>query len=257
MRIHSMVINDFRGIKEIKFLFSNRINVFLGINGAGKSAVLDAMAILLSRLVARITGLGKGRTPHENDIKNDADFTSFDGMATIFDEFVAWSVRKQRQGIRRQNKGRMPVSLEAPNDLGDVGELIRKALGEKEALDLPIITYYPVNRAILDIPLRIRKKHPDLQLATYENALTGRGSEFRIFFEWFRNREDLENEKRIDDSNHRDSQLEAVRRAIAEMMPGFDHLRVATFTVAYDTHQGWPRAIGEPIVRRGKVFFSH
>ncbi|MFO5438879.1 MAG: AAA family ATPase, partial [Dolichospermum sp.] len=62
---------------------------------------------------------------------------------------------------------------------------------------------------------------------TYENAISGTGSDFRIFFEWFRKQEDLENELRLENSpNYQDKQLEAVRQAISSLIPNFNKLRV-------------------------------
>ena len=51
--------------------------------------------------------------------------------------------------------------------------------------------------------------------------------QFKKFFEWYRAREDLENEGLRTDSTHKDSQLEAVRNAIYAMLPGFSDLRVS------------------------------
>ncbi len=95
-----------------------------------------------------------------------------------------------------------------------------------------MFVYYPVNRAVLDIPLRIRGKHSFDIFAAYSDALAS-GASFRLFFEWFREREDLENEKRRDtDSLFQpgrfvpDSQLEAVREALKQILPEFDNLTV-------------------------------
>jgi predicted ATP-binding protein involved in virulence len=63
-------------------------------------------------------------------------------------------------------------------------------------------------------------------IEAYEGALAGGSSNFRLFFEWFRSREDLENETRIHDSDHRDHQLQAVRQSIASLLPGLSELRV-------------------------------
>jgi predicted ATP-binding protein involved in virulence len=59
-----------------------------------------------------------------------------------------------------------------------------------------------------------------------DEALPEVQGDFRLFFQWFREREDIENETRIHDSAHRDPQLQAVRRAIPALIPGFDNLRV-------------------------------
>ena len=92
---------------------------------------------------------------------------------------------------------------------------------------LPLAVYYPTNRAVLDIPLKIRTKHSFEQITAYDEVLTGGQIDFRRFFEWFRDREDLENEMRLNDSNkYRDRQLQAVRYAIANLLDGFSNLRV-------------------------------
>ena len=105
-------------------------------------------------------------------------------------------------------------------------ELLRSKLEEDERTHLPLALYYPVNRAVLDIPLRIKKRHPFDRLAAYDQALSGEWSNFRVFFEWFREREDLENERRVDHPRFRDPQLRAVRSATERFLPGFKGLKV-------------------------------
>lgn len=98
--------------------------------------------------------------------------------------------------------------------------------------EFPLLAYYPVNRAVLDMPLRIKTKHtfeiPDALRGALSSA-----ADFRAFFEWFRDREDLENENlRIYVQNSKevdkyfDPQLNAVRTAIYRFMPGFSDLTV-------------------------------
>ena len=76
------------------------------------------------------------------------------------------------------------------------------------------------------MPLEISEVSSFKQVDAYNQALTGGRIDFKIFFEWFRNREDLENEKRRDNFDYRDKQLEAVRQAISSLIEGFSNLRV-------------------------------
>ena len=106
-----------------------------------------------------------------------------------------------------------------------------------------------MERVVLDIPLKIKERHNFLQLDGYDNSLN-QGVDFRRFFEWFREREDSENETGIPQdvldnllakfeenseiwrklqshmASSRDRQLTAVRTAISNFMPGFSNLRV-------------------------------
>jgi predicted ATP-binding protein involved in virulence len=87
--------------------------------------------------------------------------------------------------------------------------------------------YYPVNRAVLNIPLETPKEEYSFkQVDAYEQALNGIQINFSSFFQWFRTVEDLENEERRDNPDYRNRQLEAVRQAIYSLLPGFSNLRV-------------------------------
>ena len=114
-----------------------------------------------------------------------------------------------------------------------VEKLYKDISAMEEKADLPLFVYYPVNRAVLDIPLRIRERHSFSLLAAYDDSLTS-GANFRTFFEWFREREDLENENRKyldmkrkpDDFVFPDPELQAVRKALKQFLPEFDNLTV-------------------------------
>ena len=220
MRLESIKLAGFRGISKLKLEFPEQINVLAGVNGSGKSAVLDCTAIMLSRLIGRIrSSSGTGRYFVDSDISNERSETQNRVAIHFQGQSVHWSVTKTRKGRRKQTITRLDVMKKHI-------ERFRSKLDEDEHSTLPVAVYYPVNRAVLDIPLRIRTRHRFDRLAAYDQALSGEGRSFRVFFEWFREREDLENEYRIDDPDFRDPQLRAVRMAITKLLPGFRKLKV-------------------------------
>ena len=220
MRVESIDIDGFRGIPRLRLEFPEQVNVLVGVNGAGKSAVLDCTAIMLSRLIGRIRSTrGTGRFFSESDINNHVSETRNEITIQLREQVVNWYVAKGRRSRRRQRISQL-------DELRRHAEVIRSELAEDDSSVLPLAVYYPVNRAVLDIPLRIRKRHQFDRLSAYDQALSGSPSSFRLFFEWFREREDLENEYRRDKSRYRDSQLQAVRTAIGRFLPGFRNLRV-------------------------------
>ena len=220
MRLNSINIEGFRGIPNLQLEFPKQVNVLVGVNGVGKSAVLDCTAILLSRLIGRIrSSAGTGRYFTHSDINHRRQWTRNEIEIAFQGKPLRWSVVKTRRGQQKQ-------SISGLVDLRRDVELFRSKLAEDEAARLPLAVYYPVNRAVLDIPLRIRKRHPFDRLAAYDQALSGEWSSFRVFFEWFREREDLENENRLDRPEFRDSQLQAVRTATERFLAGFKGLKV-------------------------------
>ena len=220
MKLKSLKLTNFRGIRDLRMEFSGQVNVLTGVNGAGKTAVLDCAAIMLSRLIGRIRSTKEtGRFFTEYDISNGMTETQNVIETTFQGSPYEWSVTKTRRGQKRQ-------TITGLDGLRNLVDFVRSGLADDETSSIPIAVYYPVNRAVLDIPLRIRKKHPIDQLAAYDQALSGKWSSFRIFFEWFRNREDLENERRLERRRFRDPQLQAVRTSVERFLPGFSGLKV-------------------------------
>ena len=161
MRLNSINIEGFRGIPNLQLEFPKQVNVLVGVNGVGKSAVLDCTAIMLSRLIGRIrSSAGTGRYFTHSDINNRRQWTRNEIEIVFQGKPLRWSVVKTRRGQQKQ-------SISGLVDLRRDVELFRSKLAEDEAARLPLAVYYPVNRAVLDIPLRIRKRHPSLLRGTH------------------------------------------------------------------------------------------
>lgn len=221
MKIQRLELRNFRGIRELDFDFDGAMNVIIGVNGSGKSSILDCAAIMLSRLIARVRAPhSTGRMFGDLDIANCTDFTMNTIHVAIGNSPVQWLVAKSRGGRKSA------TVATAQTELAGVVQSIHDALSTNAEASVPLAVYYPVNRAVLDIPLRIRTKHSFDQLSAYDEALSGAGSDFRLFFEWFRNREDLENEERVRLRGGLDRQLTAVRDAIYAFLPGVEELRI-------------------------------
>ena len=229
MFIQSIQLQNFRSVSSLTIKLSERLNVFAGINGAGKSTILDATAILLSWLANRIKTAGaSGRPIKESDIQNNSSSSVLSADLSDESVIVQLGTSKTRPGMSKKEKS---------FDLSGLNEKIKqfqKDITENNGkTNLPLLAYCPVHRAVLDIPLRIRNQHSFSILETYDESLTS-GANFRTFFEWFRNQEDIENENRryinslIPPENFEfpDKQLEAVRNALSIFMPNFKNWTV-------------------------------
>lgn len=261
MEIKQFRLNNIGRFKKLDvvlapaFEIKSNVTVFVGNNGAGKTSILKSLATSLSWLVARIKSeKGNGSPIPEEVILNSASSASIDMIvldgrgkdsnenANIEDYIYEWTVSKTKRGKKAQFNSQL-------NGATDLANYYRSLINNNEDASLPFIAFYPVERVVLDIPLKIRGKHSFLQIDGYDNSLN-RGVDFRRFFEWFREREDSENEsgisqemlgklrelfgednqfwKRLEELNlsEKDRQLTAVRTAISKFMPGFDNLKV-------------------------------
>ncbi|MEG4854249.1 AAA family ATPase [Microcoleus sp. B5-D4] len=223
MKVKRLKMNSFRGISDLTLEFdTDEPTVFIGINGVGKSSILECLAILLSWLTKRIqTPNSNGRSFNEDDIKKGWKETHNEITISINEwSEVVWSLSKVSKGRSKDTSSNL-------GDLKKVVDRIHSQLDANSYAALPLAVYYPTNRAVLDIPLKIRTKHSFEQITVYDEVLTGGQIDFRRFFEWFRDREDLENEVRLNDyAQYRDRELEAVRYAIENLLDGFSNLRV-------------------------------
>jgi predicted ATP-binding protein involved in virulence len=222
MKVKRLKMQSFRGIGDLTLEFDEaEPTVIIGINGVGKSSIIDCLAILLSRFTSSIQhSTPSGRLFSEEDITNGQKETHNEIIVSFNSDEATWSLTKVRRGRSKDTSSHLSV-------ITKIAENIKKDLHTFDQLNIPVLVYYSTNRAVLDIPLKIRTKHSFEQIDVYENALTGVGSDFRIFFEWFKKQEDLENELRLEDnSSYRDRQLESVRQAISSLIPSFSNLRV-------------------------------
>lgn len=176
--------------------YPSNVTVFIGNNGAGKTSILDALATSLSWFVARLrTEKGSGTPIEELNIINNAPTASI--SLQLCDDIQAkseavsssyqWTLVKTRKGRKSERASNL-------SQLSKLVDNYRQNLTDNDSASLPLIAYYPVERSVLDIPLKIRNKHNFDQIDGYDSALN-QGVDFRRFFEWFREREDIENEE--------------------------------------------------------------
>ncbi|NJL71519.1 MAG: AAA family ATPase [Candidatus Competibacteraceae bacterium] len=251
---------QFRNARDTELDFHPHLTVLAGVNGAGKSTVLDAIAILLSWAVTRIRSTGsKGRPIREVDIHNSNNSSALLMLANgaPMGPF-SWSLAQTRKGRNPDINTTLPTNkLTNLNWLNLWGMTIRTQIGKPTPTkSVPVFVYYPVIRAVLDIPLRIRKSHSFDLMEAYDEALTGAGN-FRLFFEWFRNREDLENEQRADPGTFRpDPQLEAVRQALLTFLPHFTRISVKRNPLRMEVSKGDERLRVDQLSDGEKCLFA-
>ena len=227
MKIERLRLLNFRGVEQLEVDFRQRTTAFVGVNGVGKSAVLDALAIALSQLTWRINDQAqKARTISIDDIREGADFARIEVTAELRGQHVGWALAKNRKSgtyADPQRKSELDALNAAVKALGDAWEQVEPE--RQEGFNLPLGVFYDVNRAVLDVPMRVREQLNHNPYEVYQDALDHGGADFKRFFIWFRNFEDAENEARTDDPAFRDRGLEAARQAIARFT-GFEGLRV-------------------------------
>lgn len=186
MQIKKIELENFRSFKKQTIELLPNINVFVGVNGAGKSTVLDAIAISLSWLVSGIQKVeSRGMDIDENSIKNNTNFSSILLEVSENKKIYRWKNIEFVRGYPTDKK----------SELDELNALSYYYQEKYQRLDsLPMIAYYPINRIAKGMSgLDIYGRESIAQLDVYDNAL-GSKANFQAFFEWFRLQDDIINE---------------------------------------------------------------
>ena len=237
MEIQSLELTNFRGIAHANLTLDGKSAVIYGINGMGKSTILQACSVLFFRILSMLTASDLGSDTkvkiEDSDIKIGAQAARI-SMQLNIDHTVYSYFRSAEQNGRRIHSGMdakrivdqfrklyvgQYMSLEEEEtDESDREKESTRVLVFNES-NMPIYASYGVNRYVADRRNKVLEK--DINLAGKLEALRDVFDptiNFQLFFEWFRGRQEYENSKRVEKETFKDAQLSAVREAILKIM---------------------------------------
>lgn len=225
MRIKKLELKNFRGFENLIIEFpesESGLAVFIGVNGAGKSSVLDAITHNLNNYL-------------------------FDKLDEATQEFV--SLEDTVGNMRDLNNGKTRGKISTVISSNTCNILVRVSFGydgylsktfllnegfEKKEVnqssinynlakikDQTIVVYYATDRTV-EKP-ELEQKNIDNTSDYHTNDSLGVHLSFNNFFHWFKNVEDLENQevRRLKNFDYQNNQLNAVRNAIEYFLEGF------------------------------------
>jgi len=222
MRIKGLTIKSFRGFENLDINFDDQLStIFLGGNGTGKSTILDSISVMLSKFFSQIFKLLELQTVNNKNIgfsKSDINNKSEESVVSIHTSYLDLSVYFTERISQLDNSKFYCSKI----DLYDFAHKVNS--------DLPLVAHYMTNRVVPEIESKVLEpiRLEDLDITeAYSFYSKSRQTNFIELFTWFRSLEDIENQMRLDgEHSYRDKQLQAVRDAIAHVVPEFSDLRV-------------------------------
>ena len=240
MKIGSIGLLNFKAFTstpegdELEVFLGGKSTVFYGVNGAGKSTLLSAASYALWPFINKLNiSQGKDYQTMSSDLLHKGKRHKRNGnncsvLISLMDGDDMFYLEK---GIQVKSNGTtIPLYKNSPYLKQLVEYFINNYLADEESSDdgaciqnMPVFLNYGTNRSVLDVPLRIRNNHSLTKRASLERALES-SLDFRTFFMWYRNQEDIENEQKSAD--HQDKLLQCVRTAIKNMMDDVEEIKV-------------------------------
>lgn len=209
MKVRELTVTNFRGFAgERSFQLSDRFTVIAGINGRGKSSLLDGLALLLARLLRALSlSAGSGRTISANDVCAGQEKAALAMQVSCAGVPVKYDVAYSPTSRRVRARGLA----------GAVREQIRKNYGDPEREDdqAPVAVYFTTDRAGYRLPRTLPTDLPTGQRLAHHGALSNRMVDYRDFMAryrlWVR---------------QQSAELAAFNRVLSEFLDGFAEMAV-------------------------------
>lgn len=224
MRIKRIEINNYKVFHNFKLEFNNKNAVLFGINGVGKSTVLSAINYIFRVFLNQMNPAQSKAYESFKDEMVSIGFNRLEINASVRLKDTHLLSRTYNVSVKNQRK----VEQTYPKfNYIEFREQFRKLYLMSDDVGMPIFVHYGTNRAVLDIPDRIRGKHNFDKLSAIERAIDQQ-LDFRTFFEWYRNKEvdEIYHARELDELEYVDPALKYVRKAIETMIGDVSNLRI-------------------------------
>ena len=247
MKFTSLKLTNIRSIETAEFRFQPGFNLIVGVNGVGKSTVLDALRICLSRILPSTTGSrAKARSFDKRDIRSGFFFLEADLSLTIDDDELRFTRRQWKEEFAADDAENLKKLRGEILKSERLRERARNLLRELEASDgvydkdffLPSQAVFMVAGRIAEVApngvffstdrsvvfstksSRAKSRAAGGQSAAYAEALVSRRMDIAQYANWMRAQEALAKEDR-GAKRH----LQVLRSAVDRFLPTYENLR--------------------------------
>lgn len=153
MKLKKLTLRNFRNYEKFEIDFNEKLNVIVAENGAGKTTILDAIAIALSPFIGEFS-FGKMKSFKNTDARLTINKNSksimkemesnypirIEAIGVFNNKNEEWSRSLNKRGLRTTNKDAKNLS----NYAKELQNLVR--LDTISSISLPIISLYGTNR---------------------------------------------------------------------------------------------------------------
>ena len=260
MKLEALSLAHCGGFEQLDIAFEPDVTLIAGVNGVGKSTVLHALAVLLSRAMPEFTPSRSAPLYFtDDDIHGDKGSLEVSARIRIDGQIINAGVQRLRATDEKGDRFMLLRQTEAATGATDFAQALsaRTLTGEleagmketraalatlKNAAHPPLAVYFSPKRQLPGQPRSLPEAKPFEPSIAYGRALHDREVELREFMHWFRTQEKLG----AASEPRRLKVLDALRAVVGELLPEFGNLRI----------QEQPR-LGFVVDKRGQPFYLH
>jgi predicted ATP-binding protein involved in virulence len=238
MRIEKITLKNFRGFKETTLELNHQCNVIIGINGTGKTALLEGMKISIGSLMLGMDKVKERLYSPGIDKKQDVHVSSADrewatpqfpveveATGIVLNNSITWS--RKLSGLNNS------TTTKDANSIREQSELIQQEVrNEKANLIFPLVSFYNTDRFKKDRP-------DDKGIEPYGSRLRGyfgavnEQTNLNLFLRLFRT-ETLGSLQEKKDSEVLPLIEKAIKTSIPEFKRVYHHVKMDQLAVEYN-----------------------
>ena len=247
MRITSLKLANIRAIETAEFRFQPGFNLIVGVNGVGKSTVLDALRICMSRILPSATeSRAKAMSFVSSDIRSGFPFLDAELSLTIGVAEFRFTRRQWPEGFAADDVGNIEKLRREILDSERLRDRARNLLRELEESHgvsdsdtfapskaelknaacavavAPNCVFFSTNRSVASDANTAKSKAAGGKSAAYAEALSRRPMYVAQFADWMRVQEALATEQSAAKRH-----LQVLRSAVDRFLPTYENLRPA------------------------------
>jgi predicted ATP-binding protein involved in virulence len=224
MIVTRLKLANLRAIEAAEFRFHPGFNLVVGVNGVGKTSVLDALGVCLSAVVKRVNSLrGRIEAFSVDDIRIGADALTVECGVRIGAREHAYLVHKPREASAPQDK-KAGLPREQVHDTPQKAEFIGEApspVSGEEPSGRPLAVLFSTNRAVPSERAPGKGVAAGGVAAAFADAFANRELRLGEFGAWMRVQESMRAER-----SAASRVLAACEDAVARFLPGYSNLRL-------------------------------
>jgi predicted ATPase len=224
MNITRLKVANLRAIAAAELTFQRGFNLIVGINGVGKTSVLDALAVCLSSTTKQVNQIrGSTESFNSDDIRVGSEALTVECSVALGGQEYTYLVHKPRAASAPQRKttGKPREQVHATPERAEYIGQVPTPLKGTNREGRPLAVLFSTRRAVPSDRVPSKNVSAGGIAAAHAEAFANRELRLGEFAAWMRVQEVLKAE-----SPKSGRVLKAFEEAVRRFLPGYKHIRV-------------------------------